>query len=63
MTDTCRNDSGAVMIGEFSIGRIYVRLIAAGLVDGGEQIVGNKTMGDCTEKSKGPGMGTGPVGK
>ena len=45
--DTCRNDSGAVMIGEFGIGGIYIRLIAAGLVDGGEQIVGNKAMGDC----------------
>jgi hypothetical protein len=51
------------MIGEFSIGRIYVRLITAGLIDGGEEIVGDKAMGDCTEKSKGPGMGTGLVGK
>ena len=57
------DNGGAVMVGEFGIAGIEVRLIAAGLGDSGAQVVRDHAMGNGAKITEGPDMGTDPVGQ
>ena len=63
MTDTGWDNGGAVMVGHLQIGLVQFWLITACLVNSALQVIGDNTVGYCSHKCKGPGMGAGPVSK
>jgi len=58
-----RQDRGGVMLGQFLIGAVDARFVAAGRRDPSLQVVANHRLGDAADVGEGVGVGADPVGK